>query len=172
MPSSEEMREVALGVEKKAQLIIENATKSRFTLPPFPESPTPDQIQARLVDLRARLDSVEQDVIDAVSLKFRAQRVFAASDFNATEAWDKALEKVRKAPSFQGSEYTGPRERYSEANLATFDQQRARRFADHAKSFAEEAYTVVVACQRGLDAARQDCLAWLRSLVFESSLDR
>lgn len=161
--------------EVRARLgeFIEEAFALRFQLGEWPANAAPAEVLARLLDIRSRLDRVDELLFRAVRIKSEVGRVHTRAHVAAEAAWDQASVATRRAPAVRGSgEFTGPRERYAEANLATLGQRRSSRQAEEVKSFADEAVEVLRIAQRGLDGARQETLQMLRSLQFESNLER
>jgi hypothetical protein len=126
-----------------------------------------------LINVRKRLDRVHELMAQSTRLKSRAIRSKFAAKYDAEDAWDHSLEKQRTASVRRNSnDFEGPRERYSKANLDSFDEQRAKRKAEATASRVEEADEVIRQCHWGLDTLRQDHITILRTLGFESSLER
>jgi hypothetical protein len=79
------------------------------------------------------------------------------------EAWD---QKSKDRPN-KGSDYTGPRERYSEYNVATLTERRTQFFTEQLLAEVDETYEVLRLFAEEVSAARQDAsrvighLQWL-----------
>lgn len=127
---------------------------------------TPSSVQDSLVQVRQRLDRVEGILSQVLRARGRCKRAAKVARSVADDRWDASVVTVRKV------EYQGPRERYAEASLASFEQLRDARAAEHLADVADEAYDVVRLAQAGLSALRYDHVAVLRGFAFESSLER
>jgi len=145
----------------------------RGELPPMPGTQAaPHEVHEHLLDVRRRLDRVEHLLALGLRVRAMAHRGVARSTADAEEAWDDAILRVRSAPVRRGDEYSSARERAAEANLATIEARRAVRAAQDAASHCDEAVDVLRTLHRGLDSVRQDTLAVLRLMQFESHLER
>lgn len=138
---------------------------------PGPQS-APKQILDALLDVRRRLDRVEALLGRAVRIRARCARASAAAKAAADDAWDRAAQRGRSAPVARGDEFSSARERHADANLAVLDERRAAREAAGLADHADEAVEVLRLAHRGLADLRQDVMAILRALQFESHLDR
>ncbi len=132
----------------------------------------PSEVLARLLEIRNRIDRVEELLIRSLRVKARVHRLNASVQATVDDEWDQAVSATRSSPSLRGSDMVGPRERYAEANLTTLSSRReARKVADLA-SYADEAVDTIRVALRGLGDVRQDLNTVLRALQFESSLER
>jgi len=138
---------------------------------PHPQA-TPSEVLAGLQDIRRRIDRVEELLSQVMRARARAQRAATLAQAEADDAWDEAIRRVRSAPLQAGGEYSSARERHAEANLAILDRRHAARRAAELAHQCDEATDVIRLAHRGLDGVRQDCLAILRALAFESHLER
>ncbi len=125
-----------------------------------------------LLDVRRRLDRVEELLTQAIRVRAHAQRAATTAQVTAEDAWDTAIGQVRAAPVQPGGEYSSARERHATANLAVLDLRHAARRAAEQAHRCEEAVEVIRLAHRGLDGVRADALAVLRTLAFESHLER
>lgn len=155
--------------------LVTEAVTLRFGARDFPEDTQihPDLVQLILLDTRKRLDRVEELLVTAIRVRGRARGVASNRQNEVDDEWARAIDVARKDHRrAAGTDYSGAKERYAEADLAVLDlrikQRQAQTFADQAQT----AYDVVRVCHRGLDTLRGDCVAYLRSLQFESSLER
>lgn len=141
-----------------------------------PEIPDPElgppEILASLLRIRKRLDRVDGLLFRAAKLRSRAQIGAAADEASVSDKWATELGRVRNAPARHRDDFSGPRERYAEADLAVLDLRRTARLSASTAAAAKDAYDVISKCWWGLDGLRQDHLAVLRTLQFESSLER
>lgn len=168
------MTEVATALE---QWLVE-AYELRFAeLDGFaPELPSPEfGVQAvldSLLRVRKRLDRVDGLLFRAARVKTAAQAALASAQAQVDDAWDTSAVRVRNSPQRSREDFTGPRERYAESNLAVLDLRREARAAEATAAAAKDAYDGINKVLWGLDALRQDHLAVLRAMQFESSLER
>jgi hypothetical protein len=139
---------------------------------PLP-SQGPQVFLSALLDVRGRLDRMEEVFRSLIRLKATVDNINSDLSFEADTAWAEALARASSKSSARiTGEYHGPRERYAEADLAVLDLRKRQR--DIAKRVAGfQAYLDEVrTAHRGLEGVRQDLLAALRSFQFESSLER
>lgn len=143
-------------------------------LPTFDADPA--ELVAALQDIRRRLDRVEELVARGLRLKGRADRLRALTTAQAEDAWDKKIDELRgtrRGPvSRDRDEYSSAKERYAEANLATLDLRAAARQANDTANQVSSHVELLKHLQRGLDGTRHDINTALRTLAFESTLDR
>ncbi len=125
-----------------------------------------------LTDIRRRMDRVQELFAKVMQLRASAHRNAIAAKALADDAWDSAAMKRRAAPVQRGEEFYSAREREAEANLASLAQIRAMREAAELHHRCDEAYEVIRLHHRGLERVRADILATLRSVQFESHLER
>lgn len=165
MPENEVLSEVLNN-------IISEARSLRFSgsLPPLESSPS--EVLSCLQEARQKLDRVDELLMKVTRIKARSQRAKSVADALSEEAWDMSNQKQRSSGVQRGGDFLGPRERYADANLATLNERRAAREASDLVSLASEAYDCVWIVHRGLDGLRQDILSMLRTLSFESTLER
>lgn len=145
---------------------VTEALGLRYQSSPLEPGMAPQAVLNSLIAVRQRLDRVDEIYTTMIRLRGSAQRAADRSKAVADEAWDAA------AAEYRAGEFEGPRERYARHNLRTIAQQRASRQAKEIYELCREGFDVVQACQRGLDGVRQDHLTYLRSLQFESHLER
>lgn len=131
----------------------------------------PDMLEA-LLDVRQRLDRVEEILTRIIRLRARLRRNATIATASVDESWDRAVQNIRTAPVSRGGDLSGPRERYAEANLIVLDERRSARAVEELAGHADEAHDVVRLVHRGLDGVRHDHLTILRAVQVETSLDR
>lgn len=151
---------------------LQQALALRFDGEPPSLHATPKELLDALLDTRHRLDRAEAILGRAIRLRARAHRASAAATAVADDAWDWAVQRARSAPVTRGGEYSSARERHADANLAVLDVRRAARAATDLVSSCDEATDVIRLAHRGLADLRYELLTVLRTLQFESHLER
>ena len=145
----------------------------RFAADPLPGShATPQQILGALTDTRRRLDRLEELLGFAIRLRAATHRVHAQATATHDDAWDAAVVDERNAPVARGGDYTSARERHAYANLAVLDHRHTQRRAADLLSSCDEAVDLLKLTHRGLDGVRHDLGTILRTITFESTLER
>ena len=127
---------------------------------------TPADIRMQLHRIRQLMDAVEPILERTLRARGRVRRAAKHARSVADEGWDQAVVQQPR------QEYQGPRERYANASLATFMEQRTAREAELLQESADTAYEVVRIAYQGLNGIRQDLRAMLHGLQFESTLER
>lgn len=130
----------------------------------------PSDVLHCLLDVRQRLDRVEELLATSLRLRGVATRQLTACRIIADDAWDEAAVAARQ--SGVRDEYSSAKERTAVANLEVIDLRRAERKADEIARVCTETVEFLRLRYNGLAGVRQDLLAWLRSVQFESTLDR
>lgn len=138
---------------------------------PGPEA-GPGDLLSTLLDVRRRLDRIEELHARAIRIKGQVHRKAAFATAVADDAWDTAAQSRRTAPVIRGDEYSSARERTAEANLATVNERVAARKASALATDCDVFVDVIRLAHRGLDGTRHDLLAMLRTLQFETVLER
>lgn len=135
--------------------------------------PTPSlgtgAVLGSLLRVRSRLDRVDELVSKATQAQYRITRAEASARFDADAAWDRAAQRNRAATVGQ---FTSAKERAADASLDSFEQKRTAHSAARLVSVATEALAVIKQTYWGLNALREDHNTVLRTLQFESSLER
>lgn len=145
--------------------------KLRFEVGSLDVDASPSEVMSLLLDARRRLDRIEELLHKTILVRGRLSRVNSAASVAAEEAWDEQAIKNKSRSTGVVTDYSGPRERYAESNLATLNERRAMRQAAELLSLANDSFDVIKLAHQGLDRVRQECLVLLRSLRFESSLE-
>ncbi len=158
----------ALEMQLKAH--VDEAISLRFQDNDIPISSPANLIDSLLL-VRKRLDRVEELLQILTRARGRALRASQEAERAAQEAWDQASVASRTGPS-RRSEYDGARANNADNNLATLSQQRHAFQAKRVFEFVHECYQVVKTVYYGLDNFRQDHLAIIRAMSFESHLER
>lgn len=125
-----------------------------------------------LLDTRHKADRLEGLHIQALQVKAKISRIAASAKAEADDAWASAISDMRSAAVRNRDTYEGPRERYAEADLASIAQKRKARKAEELLSLAEEADSIIRIAFKGLNEVIQDHRTWLRSLQFQSYLEK
>ena len=154
--------------------MVNEAVELRFSSEGLPAGQvTPAMAQEVLLDTRKRLDRVEELLVRVLRLRGRAKQISESRKHEVADAWSKALNDIANSPQRKtGYDYSSAKERYSEADLSVIDLRMKEREATEFADQTQTAYDVIRTCHRGLDTLRGDCVAYLRSLQFESSLER
>ncbi len=140
---------------------------------PLPDTQAPPhEVHAYLLDVRRRLDRLEEILALATRARAVAKRKATLATAKADEDWDSAVLTIRNRPVRRGDEYSSARERAAEANLECLLARRAARRATESLSHADELVDVLRLLHKGLDGVRQDTLTTLRLVQFESHLER
>lgn len=154
----------------------EEALRLRFGIefPGFDADPA--AVLAAVQDVRRRLDRVEELLAITLRIKAAADHDRNIWQHKTDDEWDQALvnaRDVRKGVVFrERDEFSSAKERAAEANLATFSLRRKARDAAEIANQCAATADILRLTQRGLDGIRHDLLATLRTLAFESTLDR
>lgn len=130
------------------------------------------QIVDTLLDVRRRVDRVEEVYGKAIRLRAEARRQHTAVKAVVEDAWDRSAVAARRASVGRGDEYATARERHAMANLDVLELRRDERSAGQVVDVCDEAVEMLRLTYRGLVDLRQDFLAILRSIQFETTLDR
>lgn len=123
-----------------------------------------------LLDIRQRLDRVEELYGNALRLRVEAHRQHTACRIVADDAWDAAA--VGQRQSAVRDEYSSAKERTAATNLEVLDLRRAERKAEQLVRVCDAAVELIRLRHRGLADVRQDVLQIIRARQFESTLDR
>lgn len=151
--------------------LTQEAVKLRFALA-FPDSSaSPNEVLISLIDSRRRADRIEGIYIQVLSVRGKLARRSSAVSAIAEEAWVIALTDVKGSAVARVDSFSAPRERYADADLATFSEKRASRQATDLLSAAEEASDIVRTALKGLNDTINDLKVWIRSLQFQSHLE-
>lgn len=159
-------------VEKKlAELLTEALSLRTASSIPYSEA-SPQVVLNSLLDNRQRVDRLEEIYLQVVQIRARLSRRTSAIKAEADDAWTEALMALKSQGARNRDQYEGPRERYAEADLATLTLKRKARKAEELLDVAEEADEVIKTALRGLNEVIQDHRIWLRSLQFQTYLEK
>lgn len=128
----------------------------------------PEEVREALVDLRARLDRLEE-ILSAVTLvKLGTAAGQKAAEEEAQDAWDRQADHDRNR---QVRDYEGAEERYARWRVSTFTEIRAAR---QKRVLADQARQVEGDVKRrfyGLRDIRGELIERGRQFMFDSNLD-
>lgn len=160
-------------IRKQVDQMVEEAITIRFDASEHIPSTTttPQDMYVRLLGLRSALDRLDEIVVNIIKARAMTKIRAMTDNFAAEAEFDKQLDRIRKAPSSK-TEYTGAKERLSEANLASFEARRAALEAQKLATHLEAAAEIVRKLHRDLDSARLDIHAIIKTFAFESNIDR
>lgn len=154
-------------VQEAARLRVLEPESAAYTGPDG--SPDPRLLIVSLSAVRARLDRIEAILAVLIRAKARAGRAAKVARYTADDAWNEASVAGRTG---RRQEYVGAKEHYADIGLATLSEQRQARAAERLSDYAAECLDVVRLIHRGLDSSRQDLNVIMRTLAFESYLER
>lgn len=155
----------------------EEALELRFGFTPPTFDADPAVLLAALQHCRQRLDRLEELLAISLRIKAAADRDRSLHTARADDAWDLAIHDARSSRRNTAvlntrDEFSSAKEREAEANLTTLDLRRAARVCTDLAGQAGAHCELLRLLHRGLDSARHDLLTALRTLAFESTLDR
>lgn len=159
-------------IEKRiAELLSEALSLRSDSSMPYSEA-SPQVVLNSLLDNRQRVDRLEGIYLQVIQIRARLSRRTSAVKAEAEDAWAEALSSMKSQGARNRDQYEGPRERYAEADLATLDLKRKARKAEELLNIAIEADDVIKTALRGLNEVIQDHRIWLRSLQFQTYLEK
>lgn len=152
--------------------LMREAVSLRFDAELPGSSAGPLEVLESLLDCRRRADRLENLYVRALTIRGSISRRSALDSAEADDEWAQAITKLKNSSVGRGDSFSGPRERYAEADLATLEYKRkARKSADLLK-LADEIVDVIRTTLTGLNNTRQDHISWIRSLQFMSTLEQ
>lgn len=156
--------------DKYAELSGGMAKLRDFAVPPY--AAHPDEVHRGLVDVRAALDLAETLIQESARFRDEVGRRARALAQAADDAYDAELVKM----GAQGSRpaYEGAQERYGAArmNHLVFEARRRARTAERVSDIARGEHERLRTSFYGLLNIREELLARLRELQWESSMER
>lgn len=164
-------KETEAKIKTSLETALKEALELRFSIT-LPESySSPQEVIENLKDLRKIVDRLEELYLSTLRVKGELERSASSDKAIAEEAWAQAIHTLNRASAANMESFSGPRERYAEADIETFDVQRAARKSANLASYAYDITESLRVAYRGADGARQDVLNWLRALNFQSHLE-
>lgn len=144
--------------------------RSEVFLPEVQATPT-EHLEA-LHEVRQVLDRVEEIYIRTIKLRAAVTVMHNQISNGHDDSWDEIVSKSKNAAVQKGSDFTGPRERYAEANMMTIESKRRVRIVSEVLDFCGTMVEIVKIIKYGLEGVRGDVLAMIRVWQIESSLER
>jgi hypothetical protein len=129
------------------------------------EADGPTEVRKRLVDIRRRLDRLEQITADLGRIRARAD----AMTRNAQDAYDDAY--AESARNARPAEFSSARERDAVHVAHALNELIALRWAQRRLAEVAEAYEYAKTLHRGLDGARRDEATLLSAMTVENRLE-
>jgi len=151
-----------------ARLVRVADLRAGLTLPALGDGP--GGLLEVLVDVRSRLDQVEEFLTQLTRLRGAARRATRQAKDAADDGWNASVTGGQRRRGDFGE--AAPRERYAQADLAVLDQRREERRMAHRASVADEAVELTQLAYRGLSDTRRDLHVLLRAIEIENSLER
>jgi len=142
--------------------------RAGLTLPALGDGP--GGLLEVLVDVRSRLDQVEEFLTQLTRLRGAARRAARQAKDAADDGWNASVTGGQRRRGDFGE--AAPRERYAQADLAVLDRRREERRMAYRVSVAEEAVELTQLAYRGLSDTRRDLHVLLRAIEIEHSLER
>lgn len=157
-------------IRQQCELWLEAARRWRFDDMPRPNAQaSPAQVANALVDVRARLDSVE--VILGSVMSTRSATAMQARELEqaADDAWDRQAEAERRRPR---PEWQGAKERYAYWNLAIRTERQRAREARALADLLRDTYDRVRLSYDGLNDTRRDLTTRLTHARWEIHMEQ
>lgn len=150
--------------------LVEESIKLRMEVKLPGAHATTESMLDTLLEVRVRLDRLEELVGNILRLRAGFRRKYTAVRIEVDDAWDQAA--VRQRGASVRDEYSSAKERSAATNLEVLDLRRAERIADVDARSCDEAVEQIRLRYRGLCDVRLDLLAIVKARQFESTLDR
>ena len=131
----------------------------------------PQEVLESLLSCRLRADRIEGIYLRVLNIRGSLFRRNEVSKAEADDQWAAAIVKLKNSSVQRGDSFSGPRERYAEADLETLSFKREARKAAELLDLAEEALNIIRTVLKGINDTRQDHISWIRSLNFQSNLE-
>lgn len=159
-------------VESTLSELLREAVQLRFETEIPNSGAGPLEVLESLLDCRRRADRIENLYFKAVNIKGKLIRRASIDAAQADDEWAKSIVKTKNSPISRGDSFTGPRERYAEADLEILEFKRQARKSTELLKLAEETVDIIKTSLNGINNTRQDHLSWIRSLQFQSTLEQ
>jgi hypothetical protein len=155
-------------VEEAMRALRFGTSGSPLVIPPYGLGG--DAVHEALLDVRGRLDLAESLKIEARKVRRQFRDIAAQRREEADENFDKLL--VKQGEGALRQEWQGGREREAKARTLNLDERRAARTAEKAARRAEEMFETITDMFFGLLNIREELIARLRELQFETVMER
>jgi hypothetical protein len=158
-------------VRTQGQSLVDEASQLRYVA--LDTSGQPDYWDRMLNEqVRPRLDRLEWLRSQALALRGAVKAASKAAAGAREDAWDSAWEAMTRSGGRAGSDYDNARERSARVNLRVVGETRRARQLEIAADMAWDIHEQVKQLHEGMKEVRQDCMAHLRHVVWESTLER
>jgi hypothetical protein len=134
------------------------------------DNAVPDRLREALQTYRGLLDRMETLQSLAIGMTGYARRHARAMADAAEDAYD--AESARQRRSGRQAEYSSGRERQTDVSLEILQQRRTARQAQAVKDEAEDVVERIKSAYRWMDSTRRELSDTLRSLSWESNMER
>jgi hypothetical protein len=141
-----------------------------FEVPQGTDPEHAQDIHAALLAVRAKLDLAEELIREIRALRRRARLFAVRAKEHADDKFDERL--VRLGEGAVRQEWQGGREREAQARMLTLDERRAARSAERLRVTADDTFDQLTASFFGLLNVREELIARLRALQFETVMER
>lgn len=165
------LKQIIKPLEDKLKEITSEAQELRSGVELPLVDATPMEIIEVMFDLRPRLDRLESLLVQATYLKRDVAQVAQSFITKHEDAWNSYVSNQKNAGAIRGTEYTGPREKYAEADVMTIETLRDKRLAESLVATCETAVTVVRLMHTGIKDLKSDMHVAIRAASFASSVD-
>lgn len=152
--------------------LMKEAVTLRFEESIPPSGAGPQEVLESLLACRRRADRLEGLYLRTLNIRGQLSRIAYLDKVEAEEEWATSLVKIKNSPAYRGENFSGPRERYAEADLETLEYKRKSHKSSELLEIANEAVDIIRTALRGLNDTRQDHNSWIRSLHFQSTLEQ
>jgi hypothetical protein len=164
------LQDPAAVFRQQCALWEEAASRCRFheLTRPGPET-SPSVVMEALVQVRARLDTIEVVLGQVMAVKAATAAQARNLEQAADDAWDRQAEAERRRPR---PEYQGSKERYAYWNLAIRAERARAREARDLADFVRATYDRVKLHYDGLNETRRDLAARLTHARWETHIEQ
>lgn len=149
---------------------ITEALELRFVELTVGPHSAPGQVMEEEWTVRARLERVDELLLQTYRLKESLKRGSAAAKADYDDAWDTELHRINNSITGRMGDTMSIKDRTAQVNLKLITQKRAQRSADEILSFANEAYYLIKEVHEGLQSTKQDLQSVIRVFQIESSV--
>lgn len=138
---------------------------------PLATAPPADVLE-RLVEVRGKLDGLEEIYSQAIALRGTVRRGDNAAKDKERDAWDEEYQRRKQAGRFHDSDYKSGREKEAEINLAIRPVRLSSREIRDLLDAMNEVLDRLRVKYFALRDIREELLQRGRAVTFESHLDR
>lgn len=164
-------KDIEIKIRNSLSVSLEEAIKLRFSIDIPGSYASPQEVIELLLSVRKIADRLEELYLACLQLKGEVSRNSTIDKAVADNNWAKAISTLNNSGSAHMDSFSGPRERYAEADLMTFESQRTAQRSANLTSYTSDVVESLNVALRGVNNTRQDLLTWLRTLSFQSHLE-